>query len=462
MHPHSHPQSPPPGCPAHGADGGGDDGGVIPLHGPEFAADPQAFYEYLRKQGPAGDVELAPGVRATLVTEYAAALKVLQNTDLFARDSRRWRALNEGEVPADSPVLPMLAYRPNCLFSDGADHMRLRQAVTDSLAKVDSHRLGRHVEHVSTYLANQFCDRGSADLLAEYAKLVSLLVFNELFGCPAEIGDRLVSAMSDLYDGVNAEQANAQLTQSLLNLVALKRRRPDADVTSWLMQHHAGLTDEEMVHQLVTLLGGGSEPVQNLIANSLQLLLSDERYSGGQHGAGLLVEDAINEVLWNSPPLANYAAHYPTRDVELSGVPLRTGDLVMVSFAAANTDPALSASRYTFSKRAHLAWGAGPHACPAKDPAQLIAITAIEKLLNHLPDVELAVPAAHLTWRQGAFQRALESLPARFAPVRPERAPLNSPWAVGGRSAAAAAPPEPVAKPAKTSWWSTFLSWRRQ
>ncbi|GAA4682745.1 cytochrome P450 [Streptomyces chumphonensis] len=461
MHPHSDAQNPPPGCPAH--DGGGD-GGRIPLHGPEFAADPQAFYEHLRKYGPAADVELAPGVDAVLVTEYAAALKVLQNTDLFARDSRRWRALNDGEVPPNSPVLPMLAYRPNCLFSDGAEHMRLRQAVTDSLARVDTHRLSRHVEHVSAYLVNQFCERGTADLLAEYAKLVSLLVFNELFGCPADIGDRLVSAMSDMFDGVNAEEANAELTQSLLSLVTLKRRQPDEDVTSWLMRHHAGLSDEEMVHQLVTLLGGGTAPTQNLIVNAMRLLLADERYSGGHHGAGLLVEDAINEVLWNSPPLANYAAHYPTRDVDLGGVPLQAGDLVMVSFAAANTDPALSASRYTFSKRAHLAWGAGPHACPAKDPAQLIAVTAIEKLLNRLPDVELAVPADLLVWRQGAFHRALQSLPARFAPSRPEGSPANSVWRDGVRVAptAASAPAAPPEKPAKSSWWSTFLSWRRQ
>ena len=36
--------------------------------------------------------------------------------------------------------MPMLGYRPNAMFTDGAEHVRLRQAVTDSLAKVDSRR----------------------------------------------------------------------------------------------------------------------------------------------------------------------------------------------------------------------------------------------------------------------------------------------------------------------------------
>ncbi len=70
----------------------------VPLYGAEFAANPHAFYDYLRDFGPAGPVELAPGVDATLVTDYSAALHVLQNPDTFVRDSRRWRALTEGTI----------------------------------------------------------------------------------------------------------------------------------------------------------------------------------------------------------------------------------------------------------------------------------------------------------------------------------------------------------------------------
>lgn len=451
MQSHSENQAPPPGCPAHNS------GKSVPLHGPEFAANPQAFYEYLRQHGPAAPVELAPGVEASLVTDYAAALHVLQNPDTFARDSRRWRALNEGEVPADSPILPMMAYRPNCLFSDGADHLRLRQAVTESLAKIDTHRLTRHTERVSAYLIDQFSGRGKADLVSDYAQLVPLLVFNDIFGCPAEIGDRLVFGISSLFDGVDAEKANEVLTEALFELVALKRAKPGDDVTSWLMQHQARLSDEEMIHQLVTLIGAGTEPTQNIIASALRLLLSDDKYAGGQHAAGLLVEDAINDVLWNSPPIANYAVHYPMYDVDLSGSKLDAGDPVVISFAAANTDPSLSVSRQTLSKRAHLAWGAGPHACPAKDPAMLISVLAIEKLLNSLPDIELGVPADSLSWRPGPIHRALNALPARFTPVRREKrasAPQPSTSRTLGN-----APAQPQQPAGKGSFWSGFLSW---
>ncbi|HET6860907.1 MAG TPA: cytochrome P450 [Streptomyces sp.] len=448
-------QAPPPGCPAHAS------GASVPLHGPEFAADPQGFYQHLRGYGPAGPVELAPGVEATLVTDYSAALHVLQNPDVFARDSRRWRALSEGRVQLDSPVLPMMAYRPNCLFTDGAEHLRLRQAVTDSLARIDSHRLSRHVDRVAAYLIDQFDGSGRADLIADYAQLLPLLVFNDLFGCPAEIGDRLVHGISCLFDGVDVERANEILTQALFELVTLKRSQPGEDITSWLIQHEAQLTDEEMIHQVVLLIGAGTEPTQNIIANALRLLLSDDKYSGGQHSAGLLVEDAINDVLWNSPPIANYASHYPVYDVDLGGVRLAAGTPVVISFAAANTDPALStsnANRQMLSKRAHLAWGAGPHACPAKDPALLIAVLAIEKLLNSLPDIDLAVPVDMLVWRPGPFHRALKSLPARFTPERKERKG-TAPYRAGVPGLGNGQAPAGHTAPQKGSWWSGFLTW---
>ncbi|MFG2316950.1 cytochrome P450 [Streptomyces tendae] len=437
---------PPPGCPAHGS------GARVPLHGPEFAADPQAYYEYLRHYGAAAPVELAPGVEATLVTDYAAALQLLQDSGTFRKDARRWRAFNEGKISPESPVAPLLAHRPNCMFADGADHLRLRQAVTDSMARVDTRRLSRSTEQISGYLVSQFGARGSADLLGDYAKQLPLFVFNELFGCPADIGDRVLFGITGMFDGVNAEKAAAVLFQAVGELVALKRRKPGEDVTSWLMQHEARLDDEEMVHQLALLLSAGSEPLRNLLGNTLHRLLTHERYAR----EGGLIDEAIDDTLWENPPMANFAPHYPAADTELAGQHLRAGDLVLVSFAAANTGPALKASRQAGSNRAHLAWSAGPHACPSKEPARHITVTAIEHLLNELPDLELAVPEDSLTWRPGPFNRALATLPARFTPVRPARRGEAGPatTAAGQQQTAGAA------RPAEhKGMWSQFLNW---
>ncbi|MFE6822363.1 cytochrome P450 [Streptomyces sp. NPDC057690] len=436
---------PPPGCPAHQA------GGRVPLYGPEFAADPQAYYTYLRHYGPTAPVEITPGVEATLVTDYASALQLLQDSGSFRKDARRWRDLNEGRIAPDSPVLPVLAHRPNCMYTDGAEHLRLRQSITDSMARVDPMQLSQSVEKISDFLISQFSERGSADLIGSYAKQLPLFVFNELFGCTADIGDRVFFGISGMFDGVNADKAIEVLFQAVGELVALKRRKPGEDVTSWLLQHHTGLSDEEMLHQVALLLGAGAEALVNLIGNTLHRLLTDDRYA---HEGGL-IDEAMDDTLWENPPMTNFAAHYPVADMEFAGQKLTAGDLMLVSIAAANTGPALSAARKAGSNRAHLAWSAGPHACPSKEPARQIAVTAIENLLNRLPDVELSVPEESLTWRPGPFSRGLVTLPARFTPVKPVSRPARrTPTQAPAREGAAA-----PRQAEQTGVWSKFLNW---
>lgn len=439
------PSVPPPGCPAHGS------GQRIPLDSAEFAANPHAYYRYMRELGPTAPVTIAPGVEATLVTDYNAALELLQDSTTFRKDSRRWRALAEGCIRPDSPVLPLLAYRPNAMFTDGAEHVRLRQAITDSFARVSNKRLSRIVSQAAQFLINQFSARGSADLLRDYAQQLPLYVFNELFGCPAEIGDRVLFGISGMFDGVNAEAASQVLLGAVSELVTLKRTQPGEDVTSYLMQHPAQLNDEELAHTLVLLLGAGGEPEGNLIGNAFYTMLTNEEFARlGQF------DKAVDDTLWRNAPMSNYAPHYPVVDTDVAGDKVRAGDLVLVSFGAANTALADRGA----DTRGHLAWSAGPHACPSKEPARLIALTGLETLFNALPDIELAVPPDSLAWRPGPFNRALASLPVRFGAVTPRAAaapePTAGPGYQGPPVAAAPVVPQPTGKAGR---WSGFMRW---
>lgn len=396
---------PPPACPAHATE-------RAALYDENFAADPSAVYERLRAYGSAAPIDVAPGIPATLIIGYEAALEVLRNPSTFSKDPRPWQE----KVPQVSSAVPMMGYRPNCLFADGDVHARLRGAVNDAMNRVDSNRVRSYVEQVADELIDEFAADGEADLLNQYAKILPLRMLNELFGTPPGIGDRMLKYVARIFEGVDPENSNAALTQTLLELVALKRQEPGDDMTSWLMAHSSELTDEEMCHQLVVLMGAGSEPQQNLIANSLRLLLSDDRFAGNLTGGSMPIEDALDEVLWTDPPMANYGTTFPVQDIDFAGVRLPAAEPVVISFAAANNDPAL-VSEQRAGNRAHLAWSAGPHACPAQNTARLIGSLAIEKLLDRLPDVELAVPVEQLRWRNGVFHRALTALPVRFPPV---------------------------------------------
>ncbi|WP_406211252.1 cytochrome P450 [Kitasatospora sp. NBC_01560] len=388
----------------------------MPIHGPVFAADPQLVYDRLRRYGAVAPVEIAPGVEALLVTDYQAALDLLRDSDTFSKDSRAWQQT----LPPTSPLLPMLGYRPTALFSDGEVHARYRQVITDGLALLEPHQLQRRVAEVAQQLIDGFAATGTADLIAEYARRLPLFVFNTWFGVPEEHSARLVAGIAGMIESAEkAVAAYGDLVAVVTEMVAERRERPRHDLTSWFVTHPAGLENDEVVRQITLNMIAGHEPTTNLIGNALLRLLTDARYAGSLFGGAMTAYQAIDEALWHEPPLANLSAHYPRYDITFHGREIPAGTLVLVSYAAANSQaaPPTDGTGLPSGESAHLAWAAGPHACPARDPALLIAITAIEQLTSRLSDLELATPAADLLWRPGPFHRALVHLPVRFHPV---------------------------------------------
>ncbi|MEU1544810.1 cytochrome P450 [Nocardia sp. NPDC005745] len=392
------------------------DGPRIPLYSAEFAADPHAAYREMRaRYGSLAPVELAPDLPATLVIGYHAAVRIVNDPEHFPADPRAWQQ----DIAADCPVLPMMQWRPNALRNAGAEHARYRQANVAGLEKIDMYGLRDTVAQLATPLINSFCADGSADVVRQYAFPLSFAVLNAMLGCPAEIAERAATGMAAIFEGVDAERGNKMLIDSLGELTLLKRAEPGDDITTRMLRHPSGLSDTEMVHQLGTLYGAGIEPQQNLIVNTLLLILTDERFGGSVLGGSLSTRDALDEVLFNDPPMANFCFSFPKQPILIDDVWLPAHQPVVISIAACNTDPAIRAGQFA-GNRAHLAFGGGPHACPANSLAYLIAQDAIDQLLDALPEIRLAVEPGELTWRPGPFHRALTALPIVF----PESPPL--------------------------------------
>jgi hypothetical protein len=102
---------------------------------------------------------------------------------------------------------------------------------------------------------------------------------------------------------------------------------------------------------------------------------------------------AIEESL-RLEPAAAVVDRYATGDVELAGAPVGRGELVRISIAAANRDPAVFPDPDRFdarrtNARRHVAFAHGPHVCIGMHLARLEAHTAIERLLRRLPAIRL-------------------------------------------------------------------------
>ncbi len=405
------------------------------LHGDDFATDPNATYDWLRAQGgPVHPVELAPGVESLLVVGYQAALEVLRSP-YFSKDAHRWEALEAGHVPSDSPILPIMGPRKSLWFADGQEHLRLRTPVDHALGGIDPRKLRACVQRSAVQLIEEFAPDGEADLVSQYAGRIPMMVLTQLFGCPDHLNGRISAAFLQMVNGVDpaaAQDGLKDLVACLTELIEIKRRTPGDDVTSRLLERSADVSQEELIDQLVVITGAGQVPGTAWISTAIMMLLSDDRFAGDLTGGSLTVSDALNEVLWLHAPHSNYSFVYAIEDYLLrdpeTGTQTRIppGVPVTISHAAANLDPSLPTSQsQRAANTAHLAFSAGPHACPAQDVATIIAEVAIEVLLDRLPEVELAVPAEELTWRPGPFIRALTDLPVRFTATPAASAPTG-------------------------------------
>ncbi|MFE1783241.1 cytochrome P450 [Streptomyces sp. NPDC059506] len=392
------------------------------MHGEAFARDPGPAYARLRAAGPAAWAELAPSVLGLVVTDYQAALEVLTNPAVFSKDARRWEALVQGQVPPDSPVLAMMAPRPSLLYADGDDHTRLRWAMEDCLARVNAHQVRAVTRTSARSLIARIAPTGRADLMGDYADTVPLLVFAHLLGCPTETSGRMVAACQGMINaGPDAPKASADLVACLGETARLKQDRPGQDVTSWMLAHPAQLSIEEVIHQLVVVIGAGTIPTAAWIAQALLLLLSDDDYAGSLAGGTASVTRALEKVLWLRSPMANFSVHYARHATRLRGVHIPQGVPVLISHAAANTDPTLPDVGY--ANRSHLAWSAGPHRCPATGLASIIAETAIETILDRLWD--MALDKEKTTNRHGPFHQCPAHVPVHFAPKPSHAAPVG-------------------------------------
>jgi cytochrome P450 len=174
------------------------------------------------------------------------------------------------------------------------------------------------------------------------------------------------------------------------------------------------LTRAEAVANAAVALFGGIETVEGMICNAVLHLL-------GHYGtvwAEIDLDHGVEESL-RLEPAAAVVDRYATRDVTAVGALVRRGDLVRVSLAGANRDPAVFPNPDQFDPaRAnagrHLAFARGPHFCIGAHLARLETVTAVRALLDALPGLRLDVSRPLQV--RGLVFRKPTALPAIWEP----------------------------------------------
>ncbi|MGP4028950.1 cytochrome [Actinomadura sp. 3N407] len=419
---------------------------VQPLVNRDYESRPALFYERLRAEyGPVAPVDVL-GVPAWLVIGYPQTLDILRDTrGIWSKRLDSWRARREGRVPADWPLLPAFEI-DNSVFRDGADLTRLRGAWSEGLrpfqdrtrtqAKELERDIRRYADELITVLSENAGRGGWADLSAQYARPLPLMIVGRLLGAESGRGDEIIMDMWRMLDaGPDAAEAAARLSTEVAGVCAAKMAAPGEDLPSYMLAAVPDLTVEELSREMIMLIGLVGDYTGTLICNTIAEVIIGETGVRDSISAGMLPE-AVNRAAITSPPMANLTFRWPKTDVRVGRFQIAAGDPVMLSPAAAHLDPAFTGTMdpdSIYSSRAHLAWGAGPHACIGRDLATTITTAAVERLFDRFAALRLALPADQLPWRSSPMMRGLRSLPVNYElPEGPPEPPPSGPSGAEG------------------------------
>ena len=387
---------------------------------PEVLANPYPLYHKLREEKP---VYWDPYLFAWVVTGYDDVQTVLHryNADRTPTPEQ----LEKMGLYNFGPVAQMMVRQ--MLFMDGSAHMRLRSLASYAFTPGRVAVLRQHIGEIVEQLLDRAVERGSMDLINDFAVPLPAIVTAEMLGVPAADHEQLKDWSTTFAEMLGNFQHNPGRIEPVLKavegmteyfqkaIVETRKNLREGLLHSFLTTESAEgdrFTDEEVIANVVVTMVGGQETTTNLIGNGmisllrhrdqLELLMSD--YS--------LIPSAVEELLRFESPSQQTARIAPA-DTELGGMLLRKGQAVIAVMAAANRDPARFPEPdkldITRKDNRHLAFGYAAHFCFGAPLARIEAQVAFEALLKRFPKIAM-VPGKH-EWRHNLGLRGLMSLP---------------------------------------------------
>lgn len=358
----------------------------------ELELDPHPVLARLRASTPVAWVDVLGG---WLVTRHDLAVRVLRDPELFTVDDPRF---STAQVVGRS-----------MLSTDGAEHTRHREPFAAPFRRAEVRdRFERFAETMARELIGAVAPAGAAELRSTVAGPLAVAVVAEALGLDADAATVLgwYSSIVDSVSAVSAGQpvsaAGRSAFESLRDNVELAIARRNESIVAGAVRR---LNVGEEVSNAAVLMFGGIDTTAGMITNAVRHVLLDPGVLDAE------LDDVIEESL-RLEPTATRVDRYATRDGSLGGSEVRRGDLVIVSIAGANRDPAVFADPDRFdphrtNTRLNLAFAQGPHFCPGATLARAETRAVLRELLK-LPGLRL--DGAHDSTPRGLVFRRPEQL----------------------------------------------------
>jgi cytochrome P450 len=351
----------------------------------ELEEDPHPVLARLRGREP---VSWLPALDGWLVTRRDLALEVMRDDDTYTVDDPRFSTAQ--------------VVGPSMLSLDGTVHAAHRDPFARAFRlEAVRERFTQLVADETDRLLDAVAAAGRTDLRRSLAGPLAVTAMMAALGLdetpPATVlgwYEAIVGAVTDITAGLEAPAAGqAAFDELRASIVPALERDPRASLVAAAAGEAGGLTRPEVVSNAAVLLFGGIETTEGMIANALLHVLGDDGERALVEAEPALVANAVEESL-RLEPAAAVVDRYSTRAVGLAGAPIGARELVRVSLAGANRDPAVFAVPDRFdvrrqNARLQLAFAQGPHVCLGMHLARLEAQIAVARTLERLPDVRL-------------------------------------------------------------------------
>lgn len=385
-----------------------------------------AYYARLRSQAPVIRAKIPTRGTGWVVTRYDDVMFVLKDGRFSADPKYSKTPPLFGFGGRFAPKL--IRQMGEAMISvDDPAHGRLRRLVAKAFTPRSISEMEPWIARLVDDMLDGLARRGGTiDLMHAFAVPLPLLVISEMLGIPEkwrlDFHHRIVRLMevSDkpIRRALRWGPGLPLLSRFFDKLIALRRREPDGKLISRLIEANENgdrLSHDELTGMIFLLLFAGHETSVNLIGNGLVALLDHPAEMARLRADPSLMSGAVEEMLRFTNPVEYGTMRFAREDLELSGVSIGEGEMVMALCASANrdetafTDPdRLDIGRDTAR---HLAFGAGLHYCLGSALGRMETGLALAALLVRFPDLRLAVPRETLRWRQASGLRGLVTLP---------------------------------------------------
>lgn len=356
-------------------------------------ADPYKIYERMRARGTLNPTRL--GNWAT--TSYRVCDSVL-------RDRRFGAGYVSDRVPAHPPGV-----NRSFLLMNPPDHTRLRRVAVPAFTPKAVAGYQLRIEKLVGELLDEAAEKREFDLVSAFAAPLPITIITDLLGFPesdTEAFNHYGMIISSGFDGIRSVRHAAQLREARGQLVAmfeqlfeLRRREPQEDIISHLVQAQGEdrVQPAELLPLCLILLIAGFETTTNLIANgTLALLDNPDQWEALKADPEGTAPRVVEETLRFAPSI-QVASRIALEPLELERKKVREGQVVVTMLAAANRDPDVYDRPQTFDinrdhPAPHLAFSEGIHYCLGHALARQQGTIAFRMLAERLPDLRRVGP----------------------------------------------------------------------